>query len=52
MESGESDADESDYQVIEGDIAIVKFVLAKSRIVHYIAWVDVIDGNEYEGVFL
>ena len=50
MESGESDADEPDYQVIEGDFAVVKFVLAKSRIVHYIARVDVIDGDECEGV--
>ena len=52
MESGESDADEPDYQVIEGDFAVVKFVLAKSRSVHYIAQVDVIDGDKCEGVFL
>ena len=50
--SGESDADEPDYQVIEGDFAVVKSVLAKSRNVHYIARVDVIDGDECEGVFL
>ena len=37
MESGESDNNEPDYQVIEGDFAVVKLVLAKSRNVHYIA---------------
>ncbi|KAK6168029.1 hypothetical protein SNE40_004071 [Patella caerulea] len=52
MESSESDADEPDYEVVEGDFAVVKFVSAKSRIVHYIARVDIIDGDECEGVFL
>ncbi|XP_041377445.1 uncharacterized protein LOC121389863 [Gigantopelta aegis] len=51
-ESGDSDVDDLDCEIIEGDFAVVKFESAKSRIVHYIARIDVIDGNVCEGVFL
>ena len=40
-ESGDSDVDDIDYEVIGGGFAVVKFRLAKkSRCVHYIARVD------------
>ena len=43
--------EESDDEVIEGDFVVVK-VEGKSREVRYIAQVDTIDGNEFEGTFL
>lgn len=50
--------DESDHEdensldeIVEGDFVVVKYE-GKSRMVHYIARVDVIDGNEFEGIFL
>lgn len=48
--------DESDYEIddtdrMEGDFVVVK-VAGKSRTVNYIARIDVIDGKEYEGIFL
>ena len=33
---GDSDSDNPDYEIIEGDFVVVKFKSAKSRIVHYI----------------
>ena len=44
FEGEESDA-------IEGDFVVVK-VAGKSRTVYYIARVDVVDGDDFEGVFL
>ena len=41
---------ESDDEVIEGDFVVVK-VEEKSQEVRYIAQVDIIDGNEFEGTF-
>ena len=38
-------------EVIEGDFVVVK-VEGKSREVRYIAQVDTIDGDEFEGTFL
>ena len=38
-------------EIIEGDFVIVK-ICGKSRVVYYIARVDVVDGDEYEGIFL
>ena len=35
----------------EGEFVIVK-VAGKARIKHYIGRIDVVDGNEFEGVFL
>ena len=43
--------EESDDEVIEGDFVVVK-VEGKSREVRYIAQVDTIDGDEFEGTFL
>ena len=43
--------EESDDEVIEGDFVVVK-VERKSRKVRYIAKVDTIDGDEFEGTFL
>ena len=43
--------EESDDEVIEGDFVVVK-VERKSREVRYIAQVDTIDGDEFEGSFL
>ena len=42
---------QSDDEVIEGDFVVVK-VGGKSRKVRYIAQVDTIDGDEFEGTFL
>ena len=49
----ESDActEESDDEVIEGNFVVVK-VEEKSQEVRYIAQVDTIDGDEFEGTFL
>ena len=47
----ESDDTVDEMDVMEGDFVVVK-VAGKSRIVHYIARVDVVEGKEYEGVFL
>ena len=41
-----------DEELIQGDFVIVKLVSAKSRIAHYIARIDEMDENEFEGVFL
>ena len=38
-------------EIIKGDFVIVK-ICGKSRVVYYIARVDVVDGDEYEGIFL
>ena len=46
----ESDVD-SDTPIIEGDFVVIKCA-GKSRFVHYIARVDVLSGDEFEGVFL
>ena len=47
-----SDDDMSDADdIIEGDFVIVQS-RGKSRVVYYIAHVDVVDGDEYEGFFL
>ena len=43
--------EESDDEVIEGDFVVVK-VEGKSRKVRYIAKVDTVDGDEFEGTFL
>ena len=43
--------EESDDEVIEGDFVVVK-VEGKYREVRYIAQVDTIDGDEFEGTFL
>ena len=43
--------EDSDDEVIEGDFVFVK-VEGKSRKVRYIAHVDAIDGDEFEGIFL
>jgi len=47
----ESDDAIDEMDMMEGDFVVVK-VAGKSRFVHYIARIDVIDGKEYEGVFL
>ena len=48
----ESDISETDdIEIMEGDFVIVK-VAGKSRIVNYIARVDVVGGKYLEGVFL
>ncbi|CAM1328306.1 Uncharacterised protein g9733 [Pycnogonum litorale] len=51
--SSEDDGVEVDSEIIEGDFVIVK-VAGKSRMVHYIARIDVVDmaKDEYEGIFL
>ena len=41
-----------DEELIEGDFVIVKLVSAKLRIAHYIARIDAMDENEFDGVFL
>ena len=41
----------SDDEIIEGDFVIVK-VAGKSRVVNYIARIDVVGTYEYEGIFL
>ena len=41
----------SDDEIIEGDFVIAK-VEGKSRVVHYIAHIDVVGKYEYEGIFL
>ena len=47
-----SDAEEmSEDEIIEGDFVVLK-VEGKSREVHYIARIDVVDGDEFEGIFL
>ncbi|GFN90525.1 Jerky protein [Plakobranchus ocellatus] len=46
-----SDDDVDDTDVIEGDFVVVK-VAGKSPIVNFIARVDIIDDDGYEGVFL
>ena len=43
--------EESDEEIIEGNFVVVK-VEGKSREVRYIAQVDTIDGDEFEGTFL
>jgi hypothetical protein len=48
----DSDYDFQDNEIIEGDFVVVKFVSGKSRVEHHIARVDVVDGEECEGVFL
>ena len=50
-DSSADDIDDTDEDVIEGDFVVVK-VAGKSRIVNFIARVDTIDNDEYEGVFL
>ena len=40
-----------DKNIVEGGYVIVN-VRGRSRVVQYIARVDQVDGNEYEGVFL
>ena len=40
-----------DTEVMEGDFVVVK-VAGKSRVLNFIARVDVLDDLEYEGVFL
>ena len=50
-DSSADDIDDTDEDVIEGDFVVVK-VAGKSRIVNFIARVDSIDNDEYEGVFL
>lgn len=40
-----------DAEIYEGDFVIVK-VSGKSQVVNYIACVDVVDGDIFEGVFL
>ena len=50
-EDSDTDNDFND-EIIEGDFVVVKFQSVKSRFVHYIARIDVIDGDECEGVFL
>lgn len=40
-----------DDEIIEGDYVVVQ-VAGKSRVVPYIAWVDAILGDAYEGIFL
>lgn len=47
----ESDDAVDEMDIMEGDFVVVK-VAGKSRSVHYIARIDVIDGKEYEGIFL
>ena len=47
----ESDDATDEMDIMEGDFVVVK-VAGKSRFVHYIARIDVIDGKEYEGIFL
>ena len=42
--------EENDDEIIEGDFVVVK-VEGKSREVRYIAKVDTIDGDEFEGTF-
>ena len=46
------DTNVSNDEELIGDFVIVKLVLAKSRIAHYIARIDAMDKNEFEGVFL
>ena len=43
---------ESDDETIEGDFVVVKLPSGKGRQLHFIARVNVIDGDELEGVFL
>ena len=50
LESGTC-TEESDDEVIEGDFVVAK-VEGKSRKVRYIAKLDTIDGDEFEGTFL
>ena len=42
-----------DFNIIEGDLVVVKLA-GKSRFIHYIARVDILNGEDfkYEGVFL
>lgn len=49
----DDDSDDAidEMDIMEGDFVVVK-VDGKSRSVHYIARIDVIDGKEYEGIFL
>ena len=50
----DDDSDEdglSDDEIIDGDQVVVK-VAEKARVVHYIARVDAMLDNEYEGIFL
>jgi len=47
----ESDDGIDEMEIMEGDFVVVK-VAGKSRIVHYIARIDVIADKEYEGIFL
>ena len=47
----ESSVEDYQLNVMEGDYVIVKYA-GKSRIVHHIAHVDVIDGDDVEGTFL
>ena len=46
-----SDEDGVSNEIIEGDFVIVK-VAGKSRVVHYIARIDVVGKYEYEGIFI
>ena len=46
-----SDEDGVSYEIIEGHFVIVK-VAGKSRVVHFIARIDVLGKYEYEGIFL
>lgn len=46
----ESDVD-IDTSIIEGDFVVIKCA-GKLRFVHYIVRVDVLSGDEFEGVFL
>ena len=47
----ESDETLEDMDIIEGDFVVVK-IAWKSRVVHYIARVDLVHDYEYEGIFL
>ena len=49
--SDDSDVDDDQEDIIEGDFVIVK-VHGKTRTMHYIARVDGFDADKYEGVFL
>ena len=51
MLESETCTEESDGKVIKGDFVVVK-AEGKSQEVRYIAQVDTIDGDEFEGTFL
>lgn len=47
----ESDDAVDEMDIMEGDFVVIRLA-GKSRVVHYIARIDVNDGKEYEGIFL